>query len=110
MNKSTMSLDIRPIKHISYSVTYNDLITTWIDLYHRDDNIVIIFDPNNHAEFLRECNIDIIHSEVYESKILTVQVSSLEDGMYLLKSIPHTVGPYVQLWALGVYVTDNIEK
>jgi hypothetical protein len=110
MKTTSIGLQFDPITHISYSVTYKDLIGTWIELYHRDDYIVVLYDPVNHTEFLRSSDIDVVDTDVFESKILTVQVSSIEDGFRLLRNIPHNVGPYAQLWALGSYITDNIEK
>ena len=110
MKNTILGLDFDPINHISYSVTHDDLINTWVDLYHRNDYILVIHDPIKHTDFLRDSDIDVVDTDVYESKVLTVQVSSIEDGFKLLRKIPHNVGPYAQLWALGSYITDNIEK
>ena len=63
------------IPHISYAVAYDDLVAMWVDLYHRDDHIVIIYDPINHTEYLKQLNVELDEENLYESKILTVHLS-----------------------------------
>ena len=98
------------IPHISYAVSYKELITMWVDLYHRDDHVVLIYDPINHTEYLNLLNIELDETNIYESKILTVHLVDIRDSLELCKSISHTEGPYAQVWSLGELITDNIEK
>lgn len=98
------------IPHISYTVSYDDLIGMWVDLYHRDDHVVVIYDPMNHIDYLRQLNVDLDDINLYESKILTIHIMDIDDGIRLCNMISYIEGPYAQLWSLGRLVTDNIEK
>ena len=104
------SEDYEYVPHISYAVSYKELITMWVDLYHQDDHIVIIYDPTSHIEYLKQLNIELDDLNLYESKILTVHMIDVDDALFILDSISHTEGPYAQVWSLGNFVTDNIEK
>lgn len=98
------------IPHISYAVAHDDLVAMWVDLYHRDDHVVIIYDPINHTEYLTQLNVELDDINLYESKILTVHLMDVDDGIRLCNMISHTDGPYAQLWSFGRLITDNIEK
>jgi hypothetical protein len=98
------------IPHISYAVSYKELISMWVDLYHQDDHVVIIYDPVNHMDYLKLLNIELDEINLYESKILTVHMIDVDDALDLCKSLSHTEGPFAQVWSLGDFITDNIEK
>jgi len=98
------------LNHLSYTVSNNDLVSTWIEIYHRNDHIIVVHEPLKHNNYLRETGLIINDTELYSSSILTIQLSSLKDGIWLLKTMPISKGPYIQLWSLGQYISDNVEK
>ena len=94
--------------HISYSVSYNELIAHWLETYHTSDHIMVIFDPTNHLETIYKSGIDIDELNVYEGKILTVHFLSFEDALKACHKLTSNEGPYIQIWSLGRLITDNI--
>mgnify|MGYP001174601695 CR=1 FL=1 len=98
------------LSHLSYTVTNDDLISNWIEMYHRVDHILVVHEPIKHINYLRDSGLIINDMELYSSSILTIQLSCMEDGIWLLKTIPIAEGPYVQLWSMGQYISDNEEK
>tara|TARA_B100000686_G_C16248236_1_gene693141 strand:- start:114 stop:425 length:312 start_codon:yes stop_codon:yes gene_type:complete len=103
-------MNIDKINHISYAVSYKELISIWVDLYFRTENIVVIYDPLTHIEYLRELKIEIDDLNLYESKIMVVHLVSVEEAIFLCKYISCVDGPYSEVWSLGKYITDNLEK
>ena len=96
--------------HISYSISYTQLFELWIETFHNEEYVLAIYDPLNHTEYIKNLGMDCDPDNVYEGKILAVQFGYADDAIAMCKSMSHEVGPYVQLWALGKYITDNIEK
>ena len=103
-------IDSDGIIHLSYSISREDLVQAWIDLMHVNDNIVIVYDPIKHIDYLKEIDIAIPANEIWESKILIIEVMDIDDAFIVLKTIDHKMGPYAQIWIQGRYITDNIDK
>ncbi len=96
--------------HISYSISYKELVSMWVDLYFGTENIVVIYDPVNHIKYLRNLDIELDEINLYEGKILAVHVVDVADAILLCGEIDHTCGPYAEVWSMGEHITDNIEK
>lgn len=96
--------------HISYSISYKELVSMWVDVYFATENIVVVYDPVNHIKYLRNLNVELDEMNLYAGKILAVHVVDIEDAISLCKNIDIACGPYVEVWALGEYITDNVEK
>ena len=103
-----MNLD--NINHISYAVSYRELISIWVDLYFRTEHIMIIHDPLNHIEYLRSLDVEMDDMNLYESKLLVVHMTNLDDAIDLCKYMCYKEGPYAEVWSLGNWITDNIDK
>ena len=103
-----MNLD--KINHISYAVSHKELISIWVDLYFRSEHIVIIHDPMTHIDYLRALDIEMDDLNLYESKLLVSHLVDLEDAIDFCNGICHKEGPYAEVWSLGDWITDNIEK
>ena len=98
------------VNHISYAVSYKELVAIWVELYFQTENVVIIYDPINHLEYLRNLDIEMDELNLYESKILVVHMVSIFDATALCEKIDHTVGPYTEVWSDGHLLMDNLEK
>ena len=98
------------IENLVYSVSYDDLISSWLENFHSNDITLVVYDPASHIDFLKGFGFDIPEDEIYESKILTILLSDIDDGIWIIKRIQHSDGPYCQLWVGTRCITDNIEK
>ena len=98
------------INHISYAVSYKELVSIWVDLYFQTENIVIIYDPISHLDYIRELEVEMDELNLYESKILVVHMVNIFDATSLCESIDHTVGPYAEVWSEGKFLMDNLEN
>jgi hypothetical protein len=97
------------LNHISYAISFDDLVGTWIDIYHRDSHVIVIYDPINHMELLT--NIGLAKDpEFYKSKILISEVDSIDHALIISRMLSSPTGPYIQVWSLGHYIRDNLDK
>ena len=110
MTNDTTDIAIYNMQNISYCVSYHDIVKTWIEKYHSMDIVVIMYDPINHVEYIRSKGFEVPADEVYESKVLSIMLPSLDDAIKVVRNTPHETGPYTQVWALGRCITDNIDK
>lgn len=112
MKNKHINTDIstKKIDNILYTVSYHDIVQNWIDLYHSMDTVIVLYDPINHIEYIKNFGFQIPEDEIFESKILVVIVPDLDDAIWVIKKISHTHGPFTQVWSLGRCITDNIEK
>ena len=93
-----------------YSVSIQELIEIWVETMHPTDHIVVIWDVLKHLEFLENLGIKIEKVEVYNNKILTISTFSLEESLIILAAITIENGPFAQVFSLGRFITDNIDK
>lgn len=98
------------IHHVIYSTNLNDLVETWIGTFHPDDHVLVIHDASKHLENLEKKGFLLNLVKIYDNKILTIQTFSLEDSLMLLKIFLGENEPYVQVYSLGKFITDNIEE
>ena len=110
LNKIMNDINSRDIAHICFSVTNDELINMWVDLYHPEDYILVIHDPVNHMQYLRKTGFYIDDTELYQGKILVLQIETFDDALWVCETMGTTTGPYVQFWAKGKYICDNMEK
>jgi hypothetical protein len=96
--------------HMLYPISYNDMVQSWLELMHADENMVIIYDPVKHIPYLQKRGFDLPTNEMWESKLLMIEVSDIDDAMQIIKSIDANEGPYCQAWIQRRYITDNIDK
>ena len=98
------------VSFAAQSISFTELASIWIETFHEEDYIVVVFDPSNHMESLEKINLG--HGslkKLYESKILTLAFSTLEDAKLVLAKFKPLEGPYCQMYFLGKYITDNID-
>ena len=85
------------------------MVETWVEIFHPEDHVLVVFDPSNHKTVLKELGFNFDELRLFSSKIGVLQLSDMEDGLWLLKNMPQN-GPYMQLWSSNNYISDNIEK
>jgi hypothetical protein len=101
----------REVAFIAHAVSFSDLVSMWIDTFHEDDYTIVIYDPLNHMSILKKLNLGHDSLKVlYESKILTISFNNMEDAQLTFSSLKSELGPYVQLYFAGKYITDNIDE
>ena len=96
--------------HMLYPISYNDMIQSWLELMHADENMIIIYDPAKHISYLQKKGFVLPTDEMWESKLLMIEVSDIDDAMEIVRSIDAAEGPYCQAWIKRRYITDNIDK
>jgi hypothetical protein len=97
------------IAHTSYAISQQDMLQTWIDMLHADENIVVMHDPGKHLPYLTKMGFGIPEEEMWRSKVLLVQTDEIDNAMWIVKNVRHDIGPYCQVWIKGRYITDNID-
>jgi len=110
MNSSTDIAVRENVAHLLYPIGYNDMVQSWLDTMHADENMVVIYDPSKHIQFLQNMGFSIPKDEMWESKLLMIQVFDIDDAVWIIKNIDVKEGPYCQAWIKGRYITDNIDK
>ena len=100
---------LRKINCVSYLCSWEEMVETWVEIFHPEDHVLIIFDPLNHKTVLQNLGFNFDEMRLYSSKIGVLQLLDLDDGIWLLENMPKN-GPYMQLWSLNNYISDNIDK
>ena len=99
----------KEIEFVSYLCSWEEMVETWVDVYHPSDVVLIVFDPDSHKEYLEKVGFDFDELRMYNSKIGVIQLLDIDDGLWVLKNVPNN-GPYIQLWARNKYISDNVDK
>ena len=82
----------------------------WIESFHHEDHAVVIWDALTHFDFLQEQGLNLNKTVLYDNKILVIKLSSCEDAMAIMDLLPIEKGPFVQVYSMGKFITDNIDK
>ena len=95
------------MNHISYCVSYSNLVEKWIADSHMNDHIVVIYDPLTHIDLLRSMNLEVDETNLFSSKIMIVFFVNIEESLELFHQFNQHDGPYVQAWSLGCMLREN---
>ena len=101
---------LHPSTYTIYTVTRDNLISCWIDIYHRKDHVVVIYEALTHLDYLETLGFHTDRTKTYNSEILTIKFDLFDDAINFCKKSSHEKGPYIQIWSLGTMITNNIEK
>ena len=93
--------------HTSYAVSYAEIMEKWIGDFHSIDHVIVIYDPNNHLEFLKKNEISLDELYMYSSKVLVLSLLSINDVIDVHKKLSSEDGPYVQGWSNGVLIRES---
>ena len=106
MNKKT-----KAINPIIYNVSHQDLLDLWVDSFHPDDHLLVIWDALNHFELLDNCGFRLDYEVLYNNKILTVSLDDVMECFYIMDAISSRENhPFVQVYSEGRLLTDNLEN
>lgn len=92
------------------SISLEDLIDVWIESFHPYGTVLVICDSGRYFKTLRECGIACSDINIYDNKILTVELYGVDKALDLMDSI-HSTGykPVIFLYDNGKLILDNIE-
>ena len=91
----------------SYAVSYEEMVELWVEQFHPEDNLVIIYDPQSHIELLREAQIELDEQNMFSSKILILIYFDIVDTLRVVDSLAIEDGPYAQAWIKGRLVKES---
>ena len=98
------------IIHTCYTVSLKDMIEIWVESFHHEDHVVVVWDALTHFEFLKKSGLSLNEAVLYDNKVLIIRLLSCENAMSILNSLPIEEGPFVQVYSMGKFITDNIDK
>ncbi len=94
-----------------FTVSYNDMVDIWVETMHPEDNVVVIWDANNHLEVLRKSGFALNDVVLYDNKILTILLDDIRDCFYVMDVLAsHENHPFLQIYTGGKILTDNVEN
>ena len=67
----------------SYAVSYEEMISSWVQEFHSEDYVVVIYDPLTHIDLLRKSNIELDEQNMFSSKVLILIYFNLLDRRQL---------------------------
>ena len=91
----------------SYAVSYQEMVELWIDQFHPEDNLVVIYDPLTHIDLLREAEIEIDEQNMFSSKVLVLMYFDIIDVLRVVDALSLEDGPYTQAWVKGNLVKES---
>ena len=87
-----------------------DMMDIWIETFHPFGVVLVIWDAGNHFKVLQECGVLVSKMNAWNSKVLTVELSKLQDAFELMDNIESSgYRPVMHIYDTGKLVLDNIE-
>ncbi len=96
-------------KSVCYTTSLKDLVDIWVETMHEKDHVVIVWDAIKYYSYLKEAGFQLSKEKLFDNKILTILTTDLDSALELLSLVSWKDGPFVQVYSLGKYITDNIE-
>jgi hypothetical protein len=94
-------------KFISYTISYKDMLQSWLSDICPEDHVLIIYDPIRHYDYLELMGFDMKDPHLYESKVMIVHYLNIEHAIIVMNKISFTEGPLCEFWSKGQFITDN---
>lgn len=93
-----------------HSVSMDDLVDIWIELFHPFGVVLVLFDVGNYFNLLQDCGILCSQMNAYDNKILTICLPGVQEAMQTMDNI-QSAGfcPIMYLYDNGKKLLDNIE-
>lgn len=94
-----------------YSVTLEDMTDIWMEAFHPQDNVVVVWDAKNHIEIIKKSGFVLEDGSLYNNKILTIVLDDIRDCFYVMDVLStYEEHPYMQIYTEGILLTDNLEN
>ena len=92
-----------------YSVSLEDMMTIWIESFHSIDNVLVIWDAQNHYDILEECAVHLNKTVTYNGKVVTIIFDNILDAFNLQDTLSMAgCTAYTQIFQDGKLVSENI--
>ena len=91
----------------SYAVSYDEMISSWVEEFHSEDFVVVIYDPLTHIDLLRQSGIEIDEQNMFSSKVLILIYFNILDSLRVVDYLSIEDGPYAQAWAEGTLLKET---
>jgi hypothetical protein len=98
------------IKYSPSSVSNKELVDTWIDIYHDEYFVIVLYDAVNYSDILKKLGISNKLNNLFESKIVVCEFQDLQDAKDIFSILCNTDSPYCSFYVKGKYITDSIEE
>tara|TARA_A200000159_G_scaffold159589_1_gene178433 strand:- start:8954 stop:9289 length:336 start_codon:yes stop_codon:yes gene_type:complete len=93
-----------------HSVSMDDLVDVWIELFHPFGAVLVLFDVKNYFQLLQDCGILCSQINAYDNKILTVCLPGVDEALQTMDSIKSAgFYPIMYLYQDSKKILDNIE-
>ncbi len=98
------------IKYNPSSVSNKELVDTWVDIYHDESYVIVLYDATGYKDILKKLGISNKLNNLFESKIIVCDFQDLEDAKAIFSILCNTDAPYCSFYVKGKYITDSIEE
>lgn len=93
-----------------HSVSMDDLVDVWIELFHPYGVVLVLFDVGNYFQLLQDCGILCSQMNAYDNKILTISLPGVDQALQVMDNIQKAgVHPIMYIYDNGKKLLDNIE-
>ena len=93
-----------------HSVSMNDLVDVWVELFHPYGVVLVLFDVGNYFKLLQDCGILCSQMNAYDNKILTICLPGVDEALQTMDSIKSAgLYPIMYLYDDSKKILDNIE-
>ena len=93
-----------------HSVSMDDLVDVWIELFHPYGVVLVLFDVGNYFQLLQDCGILCSQMNAYDNKILTISLPGVQEAMQTMDNIQKAgLHPIMYIYDDSKKILDNIE-
>ena len=68
--------EIKKILHKCYTVSLKDMIDIWVESFHHEDHLLIIWDALTHFDLLEKKGLNLNKVVLYDNKVLIIKLNS----------------------------------
>ena len=93
-----------------HSVSMDDLVDVWIELFHPFGTVLVLFDVGKYFKLLQDCGILCSQMNAYNNKILTISLPGTDEALQTMDNIKEAgIQPVIYLYSDSKRILDNIE-
>ena len=91
-----------------YSISRDDLVESYIRKHYSDYSVLIMFNVQNHLDYLNKKGFEISGTYVWDNEIMIFVFDNMDEAKYVLEHIDDEDAPFSQVWVFGKLVSENI--